>query len=217
MKLVTTSHMRRGAFAGLALLLCMGGASAQVFKWVDANGKTHFSDRPPPASAKPAAMKGSASAASTASFPYALATAVRNYPVTLYTTASCAGCDQGRSFLKARGIPFTEKTVGTADDESRLKEAGGSGLPYLLVGSAKSTGFQAAGWNAMLSNAQYPETKVLPASYQYPAPSAAAPPKPSKAEEADPAVAEAAAAAEAEEKRRKEAAKKPTAPPGFQF
>jgi hypothetical protein len=45
---------RTGAAAALAgtlaagLLLAAGGAAAQAYKWVDAQGKTHFSDTPPP-------------------------------------------------------------------------------------------------------------------------------------------------------------------------
>ncbi len=219
MNFVTTSNMRRGAYLGLALLLCMGSASAQMYKWVDANGKTHFSDQPPPASAKPAQMKQSSGASSAVALPYALATAARNYPVTLFTSNPCGSCDQGRSFLKARGIPFVEKTVATEADAEKLKEAGGgTGLPFLTVGNAKSAGFQAEAWTSMLNVALYPATKMLPASYQYPSAVSAAP-KPVKAEPDQEAVRVAAAAQE-EEKRRKEAAakpKSPTAPPGFQF
>jgi hypothetical protein len=39
----------------LALLLLMGfslGASAQIYRWTDANGRVNFSNTPPPASAK---------------------------------------------------------------------------------------------------------------------------------------------------------------------
>ena len=220
MNFVTTSNVRRGATLGLAMLLCMGSAGAQVFKWVDANGKTHFSDQPPPSTAKPAQVKPSAGGASGVSLPYALATAARNYPVTLFTTNPCGGCDQGRAFLKSRGIPFTEKTVSNEADEAKLKEAGGSGnMPFLLVGSARSTGFQAEAWTSMLNVALYPATKILPASYQYPAAVSAAP-KPGKAEPDQEALRVAAAAQEEEKRRKEEAAlkaKSPTAPPGFQF
>jgi glutaredoxin len=218
MKAVASPLKRRGASLGLALLLCAGGASAQMYKWVDANGKTHFSDQPPPATAKAAPIKSSVGASAGVALPYALAQAARNFPVTLYTTTACAGCDQGRALLKARGIPFAEKTISSPEDEQKLKDAvGNNSLPALLVGRAKSSGFQAAAWTSMLNVALYPETKMLPANYQYPAPVAAAP-RALKAEP-DPETLRAAAAQD-EEKRRKEAAAKakpPTAPPGFQF
>ena len=217
MNVKMTSNVRRGACLSLMMLLCMGTAGAQVFKWVDANGKTHFSDQPPPANAKPSQMKQSGATTSGVALPYALATAARNFPVTLFTTDPCGGCDQGRSFLKARGIPFSERTITTEADLQKLKEAGGTGsLPFLTVGKTKSTGFQSDAWSTMLNVALYPTTKMLPASYQYPTAVSAAP-KPVKAEPDQ----EALRVAQEEEKRRKEAAlakpKSPTAPPGFQF
>lgn len=215
---ITTLH--RGALLGLALLLCAGSASAQLFKWVDANGKIHFSDTPPPASAKPAPLKsGSAVGNVSSDMPYALTSAMRNYPVTLYTTGSCSACDAGRAYLRGRGIPFAEKTVSTADDLAKMSAAGGDGnLPLLVVGSAKASGYQQTAWEAMLNVAQYPAKKVLPSTYQYPAAVAAAPVPAAvpKAAAPDNDAARQAAAA-AEEEARKKAFAPQTAPPGFRF
>lgn len=223
MKQASLSTVRRGAFLGLALLLCAGAAQAQLYKWTDANGKTHFSDQPPPESAKPATVKTPGAGTPSADMPYVLATAMRNYPVTLYTTKTCGGCDQGRTFLRARGIPFTEKTLMTAADEAKLKELGGDGhLPFLTVGKSKVTGFSQSSWETMLNVAQYPATKALPLSYQYPAPAplveAQAPAAvAATAQKPDREALRAAAQAEAA-KRREEAAKAaPDAPPGFRF
>lgn len=219
----TTSTQRCGAVAGLALGLLLtvaaGSASAQMYKWVDAKGKTHFSDQPPPEGVKPAMVKGAPSGTVGGDFPYALATAVRNYPVTLYTTAACSGCDQGRSYLKSRGIPYAEKTVSTEADEGKLKALGGDGLPFLMVGNAKKTGFQRDSWESMLNVALYPAKKVLPSSYQYPPAVAAVPVEPKATTDGETArvAAAAVAAAAAEEKRRRKAAPASNAPPGFQF
>lgn len=217
MKPASLSTVRRGALLGLALLLCAGAAHAQLHKWVDANGKTHFSDQPPPAGAKPAAMKGNAVGSSSADMPYGLATAMRNYPVTLYTTKPCSGCDLGRSYLRNRGIPFTEKTVATAEDEAKLKEMGGDGkLPFITVGSSKTTGFMQSGWESMLNIALYPAQKMLPPSYQYPAATPLSPAAPAAAE--PDREAQRLAAEQAAEKRRQEANKPVSnAPPGFRF
>lgn len=220
MKLDFASKRRRGAFLGLALLLSAGAATAQMYKWVDANGKTHFTDTPPPATAKPAAIKsGTTVGAVSSDMPYALATAMRNFPVTLYTASSCAGCDAGRSYLRGRGIPYTEKTVSTAADDENLRAAGGDGnVPLLVVGSAKSTGFQQAAWESMLNVALYPAKKVLPSTYQYPAPVAAAPGAAgAKPADQDPEAARRAAAASEEDEARRKALAPQTAPPGFRF
>ncbi|MES2316285.1 MAG: glutaredoxin family protein [Pseudomonadota bacterium] len=216
MKVMTTPTLRRGAFLGLALLLCAGTASAQLFKWVDANGKTHFSDTPPPANGKLAVVKPGNASVSTANLPYALANPARNHPVTLYTASACAGCDAGRSHLRNRGIPFAEKTVATEADVARLKAAGSDGsLPYIAVGAAKMAGFEAAAWDTMLKNAQYPDSKMLPPSYRYPAAVAAAPVPEKPATGPDTEALRRAAAQQ--QATPAEAAPSPTAPPGFRF
>ncbi len=213
---VKALHMRRGALLGLVLLAAAGGASAQMYKWVDANGKTHFTDQPPPASAKPVAIKAAPGARASVELPYALATAARNNPVTLYTTKPCAGCDMGRTHLKNRGIPFVEKTVSNGGDEEKLKEVGGDGsLPLLLIGSKKIAGFQAGNWDSALTQAQYPAKKMLPTNYQFPAPQAAAPVQPK------PVAAPPAQVADADEDDGADKTPRvPTprnAPPGFKF
>ena len=42
--------MKRSMKGLLLLLLCLPVYAAQVYKWVDANGKVHYSDKPPPKS-----------------------------------------------------------------------------------------------------------------------------------------------------------------------
>lgn len=200
--------MKRLAAFTLALL-CLGTASAQVYKWVDGKGVTHYSDQPPPPSTPAKTkveLKSFATGGATVELPQELADAVRNRPVTLYTTAQCDGCSNGRAMLMARGIPFTEKTVATVDDQVALKKAGGNGqFPFLLVGRSKLTGFEQTSWDVLLSDAGYPLEKRLPPNYQYPAPVSAAPPPPPAPETVRP-VAQPA---------------KPlppvNAPPGFQF
>lgn len=40
--------MRNFVFAGLIILLLSVTAHAQIYKWVDGNGKTQYTDQPPP-------------------------------------------------------------------------------------------------------------------------------------------------------------------------
>lgn len=208
--------MKRTALLML-LLLAAGAAGAQVYKWVDAKGVTHYSDQPPPPST-PAKTKVEVKSFSTGSgmaeLPPELAEVVRNRPVTLYTTSQCEGCNQARAMLLARGVPFAEKTVSSAEDQAALKKAGSNGqLPLLLVGRSKLIGYEQSSWEVLLSDAGYPTQKILPASYSNPAPVAAAPPPPP-----DPAaLARAAAQAAQEEQQRLQRPPAINAPPGFQF
>jgi glutaredoxin len=223
------------AILGLALLVIAEAVAAQVYKWKDEHGVTHYGDTPP-ARGKAELLQGAAPAppqaasqAATAGpiLPYELARAAQAAPVLLYTTARCDACDQGRALLRERGIPFTEYTVSTADDEKQLHQVSGgkSDLPLLLVGSRKLAGFQAAAWQEALSAAAYPRQKMLPPGYQYAAPqaagaAAAAPTAPVRAQIKMPPD-EAAAQAAGQQPRAKSSEKPPASgsgtPPDIQF
>lgn len=160
----------------IVLMTGSAAASAQMYKWVGPDGKVTYSDAPPPASAKGVEEKSlNATGASTAGLPFELAEAAKNHPVTLYTGDKCAPCDAGRSMLKTRGIPFSEKTVSSNADIERLRQAGSDTLPLLTVGRSKQKGFEQGAWNAALTAAGYPESNKLPKTYRYPQADSAAP------------------------------------------
>jgi glutaredoxin len=208
---------------GLMLLLCLP-AYAQMYKWTDAQGTVHYTDTPPPAQRASQIKTPSAGGSAQTALPYELARAVKANPVTLYTTtqAACAGCDQGRLLLRARGVPFTEKTVNTDEDKEQLRQLTGKlELPLLVIGSRKLAGFQDAAWQDALSAAAYPRSAQLPRAYQYAAPEAAAqssaslPTPPARAKNTAPP--DEAAAQAAEQQPRRPAQKPSNTPPGFQF
>lgn len=214
MRLETIVTVRRCAAA--VLFLCAASAGAQMFKWVDAKGVVHYSDQPPPAQQSKVELKTPSSGASAPALPFELASAARTHPVLLYTTATCGACDQGRALLKARGVPFAERTVNSAADQEKLKQAGSLGrLPLLQVGHTSLVGFEEGNWHAALSAAAYPQQSMLPKNYIYAKaePAAPLPPAPPSAETLARANAAKAAAAELD-------LKKPppvNAPPNFQF
>jgi glutaredoxin len=162
----------------LLLLLCAAGAQAQLYKWVGPDGKVNYSDAPPPRDATRIETKSlTIGGVSAGDFPFELQEAIRNNPVTLYTTANCVACDEGRKLLTARGVPYSEKTVNTNDDALQFRKiAGGDlSLPLLMVGRQKERGFEPTAWNSALSAAGYPESSKLPRSYRNPSAEAAAP------------------------------------------
>jgi glutaredoxin len=209
--------MKKAALGAL-LLAAAALAQAQVFRWVDAKGVTHFSDQPPPPDVKEVSIRSlNGNAATGGDVPYEVAQAMRSAPVTLYTTASCAPCDQARALLQARGVPYTEKSVNGPDDEAQMRAAGGAdALPFILVGGNKLSGFEPGALNAALSAASYPAKRQLSNSFRFASATPAAPPKGPSPEElarTTALAAEAAAKAKAEEERRSKVPPKPT----FQF
>jgi glutaredoxin len=165
----------------LCILLCATSAQAQLYKWVGPDGKITYTDSPPPSSAKHVEAKAvTGGGVNTSGFPYELSEAAKNHPVTLYTTANCAPCDEGRQLLTGRGIPFSEKTVNSGEDIAQYKKINSEGhMPFLRVGRKQERGFESAAWNMALTAAGYPETSQLPKTYRNPPAAAVAPaPKP---------------------------------------
>jgi glutaredoxin len=148
----------------------------QVYRIVGPDGKVTFSDQPPPAAstAKVSAANGKpAAGVVTANLPFELKQVASKYPVTLYSGDNCVPCGAGRSLLTSRGIPFTERTVTTAEDAQALQRlSGDSSLPFMTIGSQQLKGFSDAEWTQFLNAAGYPISSVLPTSYRAPAPTA---------------------------------------------
>jgi glutaredoxin len=153
------------AFAVLGLSIALG-ASAQttVYRWVDRDGKVHFSDTPPPEDAKDASQKRLGGGyVEESTLPYGTQMAMKRNPVTLYVATDCgAPCDSAREMLSRRGIPYTERNAQSspAEAESLRKAAGTAEVPFLLVGENKLRGFEEDAWNAALDAAGYARTRL---------------------------------------------------------
>jgi glutaredoxin len=187
----------QGAFAIRSVLFAVllgaaFAASAQLYRWTDAQGRVHVTDTPPPPSAKNVRSRSADVApAAGASEPYALQLAVKNHPVKLYTAPDCAPCGTARALLNARGVPFSEVSVVDERQAEELKKVAGSlSVPSILVGSSMQKGFEQGMYHALLDAAGYPRTGILPARRQ-------AEPKPAPPPAATPPVEGAANADEA--------------------
>ena len=164
--------------SGALLLLGVAGLHAQtVYRIVGPDGKVTFSDKPPAESANASARTAAGKPASAPrsdgnnSLPYELRQVVAKYPVTLYASAGCAPCTSGRLMLQARGIPFTEYLVASANDVEALQRlSGASSLPLLTIGGQRIKGYSEAEWTQFLNAANYPAASKLPATYRNPEP-----------------------------------------------
>jgi glutaredoxin len=158
--------MKARTIALCALLGAASCANAQtnVYRWVDKDGKVQFSDSPPPADAKDATQKrfGGGDTDDT-SLPYATQIAKRRNPVILYVSADCGdACVKGRDLLERRGVPYSERDVqaSAADQEALKALVGALYVPTLVVGEAKTKGFEEDSWQSALDGAGYPRTRL---------------------------------------------------------
>jgi glutaredoxin len=163
---------KKFALGVCALSLMMTAPLAQAaYKWIGPDGKVTYSDLPPPSEGKllkaPAGIIV-ATPEPAGSLPYALKQSVNKYPVTLFSTAECAGCKLAREVLAKRGIPYTEKSIATAADIEQMKKLGfaEATLPSILVGKEKAVGFEAAAYDRLFDAAGYPRTSILPSTYK---------------------------------------------------
>jgi glutaredoxin len=201
-----------------ALLCCAALAHAQLYKSVGPDGRVTYSDTPPAAAKQVETRPLPSAAVAAAPLPYELAQVAKAQPVTLFTADKCAPCDAARSFLAARGVPYTEKTVSSNEDIAALRAAGGDAqLPMLTIGRSKEKGYEEGAWNTSLNAAGYPKTSQLPANWRNPAPQSAAPGSAPKT--ADAAVEKAPATGAPSSPGAASEAPPATgkAPPGFRF
>jgi len=149
--------------------LTAAAASAQLYRWTDEKGRVHITDTPPPPSARNVQRKGAdVRPGVAAQTPFALTEAVKNFPVTLYTSPSCkAPCADARAALNKRGVPFKEIQVWNDETNAELKQlSGATDVPTLLVGRSVQVGYEQGSFNALLDAARYPKAGAVPARAQ---------------------------------------------------
>lgn len=150
--------------AGLMMVAaCLVAASAPLaasglYQWKDAQGRTVYSDQAPPpntASVQQRPFKGSVIEVGES---YATKVAREKHPVTLYTSACGAPCDQARRLLAERGVPHATQDLETSEAaRAELeKRTGRLNVPVLRVGDESIEGFERGRWQAALDRAGYP-------------------------------------------------------------
>lgn len=150
--------MRR-ILLSLACLFLAAAASAQVYKWTDPSGKTHYGDRPPEDAKKQElairvrSYDGPVTVTDWAAIlrRKAPASAPRaSSGITMYMTEWCPHCKNARSYFKAKGIAYTEINVDTSEaGRKEYKALGGNGVPLILVGDKMMSGFSAESFEAL--------------------------------------------------------------------
>lgn len=165
----------------MLLMMLMSSAAlvqAETYKWVDADGTIHYSDQPPPPSARKSERKQLGDKPGDVAMPYVLQQAVKNFPVTIFVYDCGDGCNRARALLAKRGVPHTIKDPLAPGMREELRKATGGDevVPVLQVGRRVLRGFEEGQWNAALDAAGYPKTALVPVTPVQTKPAPAAPP-----------------------------------------
>lgn len=150
------------AVLACAMLLAFGAqAQSSVYRWVDKNGKVHFSDQPPAEETKSVSQKRLGGGyVQESGLPYATQVAAKRSPVVLYSGPNCAPCDRGRDLLAARGIPFSERDNSTKEGADAMQKLGVREVPVVMIGARSLKGYDDDAWHAALDGAGYPRTAL---------------------------------------------------------
>jgi len=124
----------------LIFVVCTGIVSADVYKWTDEAGHTHFGNKPhdlekaekitlkvdkPNPSATPSAKQ-----------------------VIMYATSWCGYCKKARVYFAENNIPYTEYNIETdAEAKQTYKSFGGKGVPVIFIGEERMDGFNVASFS----------------------------------------------------------------------
>lgn len=147
---------------------------AEMYKWVDDHGVVTFKDTPPPASKKkkriktysdadfdpapnqhPAANTPPRKTTSVASEKLTSPKQQFNGTVELYVTSWCGYCKKARAYLDSKGVPYVAYDIEKdSAANQRHKELGGNGVPLIIIGSNKISGFSTQAIDRYLESAK---------------------------------------------------------------
>lgn len=141
------SPWRGIAWLLFGLLLTTASGQAEIYRWIDEQGKPQFGDRPPDARGadkvelEPANRYSHREIELPKRKPSPGASGSR---VVMYSAQWCGVCKQARRYFRDHRVPFREYDVETSDKGRRdFSRLGGRGVPLILVGDQRMSGFSA--------------------------------------------------------------------------
>jgi len=150
--------------------LSVSAAQGEIYKWVDENGKVHFSDEKPEKveTEQIDIQINSFEGMDVSDSDFLEArelearerqkTEVRKRPkVVMYSATWCGYCRKARNYFNQQGIPFREYDIENSSkgrrDYARLN---GTGVPIIFVGKKRMQGFRAGRFQAIYNAALNP-------------------------------------------------------------
>lgn len=159
----------------IALLVAFSPAGAEMYQWVDGNGVVTFKDTPPPVSGKRSKVKvykDSDFAPAPPDQPLPAPRSLKGTPVPspqsstpkkdrftgtveMYVTDWCGYCKKARSYMDSKGISYVAYDIEKdSSARQRHKELGGRGVPLIIIGSNKMSGFSPETLEYYLNNSR---------------------------------------------------------------
>ena len=152
-------------------LTAVHSQAQSLYKWIDAQGRISYSDRPAPPGEVVKDVSATintmgAGEAQVGGMGFEAQQVASKSPVTLYSAKGCPPCDEGRNLLRKRGVPYSEKLIESESDLKALQDKfNAQTLPILTVGSNTRNGFSSLDWDSALDAAGYAKDGKLPKGF----------------------------------------------------
>ena len=151
-------HEARGtrsalAVLALAVLVSSFAAHAQVYKWTDSAGKTHYGDRPPDDAKKQElritakSYDGPPQIQDWASILRRPAKGESLQPrsaggLTMFSAVWCGPCKRAKAYMAQKGISYRDVDIDASEANAQEHASyGGGGIPLFIAGEKSMRGF----------------------------------------------------------------------------
>jgi glutaredoxin len=134
-------------YAPLFYFICISVCQAEVYKWTDNKGQVHFSDKHIDSKSLETIYIKINSYQSVTIEPltetkYDNEDKKIDTKMTMYSTSWCRYCKKARRYFKAHNIAYRDFDIeNDPKAKKRFKSLGGQGVPLILVGKNKISGF----------------------------------------------------------------------------
>ena len=139
----------------LAALLASPASIADLYKWVDENGKVHYGDSPPE-NVKLKKITGNISSFTSVSVepfvyePGLITQRRKSKTVVMYSTSWCGYCKKAARHFRSNNIPFAEYDIEKSEKAAReYRKLKGRGVPLILIGDQRMNGFRASTFDSI--------------------------------------------------------------------
>ena len=127
-----------------SILWVVNGSVGEVYKWVDEQGKTHFSDQKPDEH-DVEKLEFQINTYTNVTFEDAFYDSGKK--VVMYSTHWCGYCKKARKYFKRNKIPYTEYDIEKNNKaRKRYNKMGARGVPVIIVGKKQMNGFTVKGF-----------------------------------------------------------------------
>lgn len=131
------------------ILLISINTNAEIYKWIDEDGKVHFSDSIP-ADQTPEEMDLKVNSYTDVSYGTA---ATNSNTVIMYSTSWCGYCKKAKQYFTENNIKYIEYDIEESlSAKMSYDKLGGRGVPVILYQGQRMNGFSESGFKQIYQN-----------------------------------------------------------------